>query len=241
MSFVILPPKMVAAEHYYGGSVIARTPFTVEVRALTSNGMINTNYNGTVNLYANSPNDDKAYQIGYAILRNGIGTSTNLTISSVYGTGSGRKITAYDGVDTGSVSVGVWFQGKATEFSISGSSACGSNPPKYYVALPKSGLCGTQVVVYNPNTDISLGATVYDVGPWVPVPNSTCGDDPYWNTGTIPFSVQHEGELRCQVCNIDCAKDNYLRFNGAIIDLGTQLMRDLGGSGTITNAIWRFM
>lgn len=228
-------PKIVPAESYHPGSIIARQAFTIGVTALTSAGYPDTSYNGTVTVYANSQSSDTAYQIGTVNIVNGTGTSTSLKITSVYGTGSSRKITVVDQYSNrASATVGVWFQGSASSFDAGTKAACGPTPPTYDVALPATSLCGQGVAVYNPNSGITLAASVWDVGPWVPC--GTCPEDRYWNTGNVPFAEVNKGKSRSSLCGANCGST----INGAIIDLGIKLMSDLGGSGTISNAIWRF-
>ncbi|MFD0695432.1 hypothetical protein ACFQZT_15120 [Paenibacillus sp. GCM10027628] len=233
-------PHAVSIEGYYSGSVIARKAFTISVTALTS-GIPDTSYNGSVTIYANSASSDTAYTLGSVYLSNGSGTSGSLTISSVLGNGSGRKITVRDSYgNTSSVSVGVWFQGDATTFDGHTGDYCGNTPPTYYVALPAYSSvlpCGTSVVVYNPGTGKSVTAQRYDVGPFVPY--HSCSEDPYWQTGNIPFNVQHKGETRGTLCGYP---SDTTKINGAIIDLGIPTAQALGSSGydTIPNALWRF-
>ena len=237
MSFSITVPKAVAGESYYSGSVVARQAFTATVKALTSSGSTDTNYSGTVTLYANSSTDDKGYKIGTANLTKGVGTSTSLKITSVIGTGSGRKITAVDSSNnTGYINVGVWFKGDATNFTGNSQSYCGT-PSGNYVALPAYGICKTDVAVYNPSTGKAASGKVMDIGPLFDA--NLCGSDAYWNTGTEPRSQAHKGEKRCELCGSDCSKDKVV-INGAIIDLSPNFMTALGGTGTITNAYWRF-
>lgn len=67
-----------------------------------------------------------------------------------------------------------------------------------------------------------------------------CGNDPYWNTGTVPRAITYKGKRRCDVCGTDCSETKTI--NGAIIDLNEALMKQLTGStlSTFTNALWRF-
>lgn len=233
-------PHAVSIESYYSGSVISRKPFTLSVTALNG-GIPDTSYNSTITVYANSSSSDTAYQLGTFAVSGGSGTSGSLTITSVLGNGSGRKITVADGYgNRASVTVGVWFQGDATTFDGHTGDACGNNPPQYYVALPatlSSLPCGTNVVVYNPANGKYVTAQRYDVGPFVPY--HSCSEDLYWQTGSIPFNVQHKNEVRGAICGYP---SDTTVINGAIIDLGIPTAKALGGTGydTIPNAIWRF-
>lgn len=239
MQFVFSVPQKVPGESTYSGSVIARESFTINVLAIDDYGDP-TNYNGTVPVYANSPTSDTAYQIGTVTFSSGRGTSTNLTITSVFNNGASRIITVSDGRVKSSREVGVWFKGDATYFNTNGTYCEGigkGKSPKYSVALPVYQLCEKQVKVYNPNTNRTLSGQVWDVGPFFD--KNACGEDRYWETGTVPRAITYKNKKVCEVCNVPC--DQYTRtINGAIIDLSPDLMRDLGGSGTITNALWRF-
>jgi len=229
MQFVFSVPQKVPGESTYSGSVIARESFTINVLAIDDYGDP-TNYNGTVPVYANSPTNDTAYQIGTVTFSSGRGTSTNLTITSVFNNGASRIITVSDGRVKSSREVGVWFKGDATYFNGNTNSYCssGSQPPKYYVALPAYQLCDKSVKVHNPDTRITLSGRVWDVGPFFDA--VACGSDRYWETGTVPRAITYKNKKVCEVCNVPC--DQYTRtINGAIIDLSPDLMRDLGGSG----------
>lgn len=238
-TLTIVPPKEIQSETAYSGSVIARKNFNLTVRALKSSGQVDTGYSGTVTVYANSQSSDTAFVLGKITLSRGQG-SGYMNISSVYGTGASRKITVIDGSGAkASVNVAVWFQGKASEFNDS-SVACGGTPPSRYAALPKKGLCDTNIIVINPSNGKKSTAPKKDVGPWVPCGN--CPEDPYWNTGTVPWATTNNGKDRSTLCGSSSCK---YKVNGAIIDLSTKMMDDLGVSGSpltrsISNAVWRF-
>ncbi|SMF77941.1 hypothetical protein SAMN05661091_1506 [Paenibacillus uliginis N3/975] len=232
-------PKVVTAEGTHPGSIIARQNFTVSVIARNSNGTIDTAYNSTLTVYANSTSSDTAFTIGTINMSSGRGTSSNLNITSVYATGSSRKITvkASNG-DQANKLVGVWFKGKASEFNDT-TVSCQGTLPSRYIALPQTGHCSDNVIVHNTGTSKSVTALVKDVGPWVPC--GTCLADPYWNTGTVPWAETNKDKDRSKLCGSNCK----YTVNGAIIDLSKLIMDDLGVTGTantrsLNNALWRW-
>ncbi|WP_144941249.1 hypothetical protein [Paenibacillus sp. 32O-W] len=234
--------KAVSGESYYSGSVISRQAFTVTVEAIDG-GRLDTNYNGWVTIYANSPTNDRAFTIGSVYLSNGRG-STSATISSVYDQNSGRKITVADSAGrSASISVGVWFQGRATVFNAGSASYCQGTghgaPPANYVALPGYGLCKKSVVLFNPGNKKTSVGQIWDVGPYFDA--DRCGSDYYWNTGDVPRAQKPDyyDKKRCEKCGTDCNKDP-LVMKGAIIDISPNMMSQLGASGEVQNACWRF-
>ncbi|WP_144941223.1 hypothetical protein [Paenibacillus sp. 32O-W] len=236
--------KAVPAESYHPASVIARQSFGITIQPRLPGGYVDSNYRGNIRIYANSPSSDTAFLIGgvYRSAGDTGFTYASATISSVYNESSFRKITLVD--DDGktvSMNVGVWFQGKITQFTIPAgrNPACGSNYPSNYAALPSSNraLCGKNIVVANQSNNRIANAVVYDVGPWVPYKN--CGSDPYWNNGTVPWAQQHEGEKRCTLCGCDAGAPDYT-VNGAILDVAPSVLSAVGASGTLTNGVWRF-
>ncbi|WP_131014800.1 hypothetical protein [Paenibacillus thalictri] len=121
-----------------------------------------------------------------------------------------------------SATVGVWFQGIASSFDTGTKGACDPTPPKYYyVALPATSLCSQGVAVYNPNSEVTLATSVWNVGPWVPLWNMSRGQVLEYRNR--PFEAS-KGKSRSSLCVTNC---------GSTI----KLMNDLGGSGTISNAI----
>lgn len=219
--------KAVAQETYFSASIIARQAFTVSVSGGT----------GTVTIYANSPTNDRAFSLG--TITGGAG-SRSVTLTSVYGTSSNRKITVVDGANNAaSITVGVWFKGDISTFSVAGGTpACGaSGIPANFAALPASGLCGEDLIIVNPGTGSAAAAVVWDVGPWVPY--RSCPADPYWNNGTVPFAQEHKGEKRCGLCTCSSGSTD-LTINGAILDVSSTVLSAVGASGTLTNGVWRF-
>jgi hypothetical protein len=242
MPLQITISKSVAGETTYAGSIIARTPFAATVKMLNANGSVNTSFNGTVNLYANSPTDDKAFSIGTANLVSGSAIAYNLVISRVYNLGASRKITAVyssgGGGNETSLYVGVWFKGDVSCYNDAGQ-YCDSQGtrPTNYIALPgpASSLCNQSVRVYNPHSSLSANGKVWDVGPFFDA--NCCNDDEYWHTGTVPKSQTYKDQDRYDVCGPSCP---HKTITGAIIDISEAMRNSLGASGTITNAYWRF-
>lgn len=234
--------KAVSAESYHPASVVARESFTITFQPRLPGGYVDSSYLGNVRVYANSTSSDTAFLIG-GFYRNAGDSGfsyASAAVSSVYNQSSYRKITLVD--DDGktvSMNVGVWFRGKITEFSVAGGTpACGgSNIPSNFAALPASGLCGENLVISNPSTGQFANAVVWDKGPWVPYRN--CGEDRYWNNGTVPFAQQHQGEKRCALCTCPAGANDYT-INGAILDVSSTVLNAVGASGTLTNGVWRF-
>jgi hypothetical protein len=241
-------PKVVAGETTYVSSIDARVPFTATLKMLNTNGSVNTSFNGTIYLYANSPTDDRAFSLGTASLSAGSGSASGLVISRVYDLGASRRVTAVCFLSghyaETYVDVGVWFKGKATIYTDT-EQACdnyGTTPVKC-VALPGpvGSLCNKSIRVYNPNTSMSSTGKFWEVGPFFDV--NCCNFDEYWYTGTVPKAQTYEGEWRFDVCgSSSCSPPTYnnRRINGAIIDLNTEMMSSLGPTENILNAHWRF-
>lgn len=194
--FEIRGSQAVSAEGYYPMSVISNQAFSINVIARNRDGTVDTNYNGSATIYANSETSDTAYQLGTLQFSQGYATSGSLIIRSVLGTGSGRKITVTNGVITGSISTGVWFQVPMTvecpygtssqPYGYTQQTSCGPQPAgKAFVALPAVVGCGVSVVVHVPNGG-TVTVPIEDVGPY----NT---NDPYWNGTGIPANTQNGG------------------------------------------------
>jgi hypothetical protein len=239
-------PQVVAGETTYASSVAARVPFTATIKMLNTNGSVNTSFNGTIYLYANSPTDDRAFSLGTATLSSGSGSASGLVISRIYNLSASRRVTAVSFVSgyyaETYVDVGVWFKGDASWYN-DAKQVCDNQGtrPVNYIALPGASLCNKNIRVYNPNTSQSATGKVWDVGPFFD--SYCCNYDEYWYTGTAPKSVTYKGQMRFTVCGSSCSgapQHDDSQITGAIIDISPEMRNSLGASGTITNAYWRF-
>ncbi|USG67785.1 hypothetical protein NDK47_11120 [Brevibacillus ruminantium] len=235
MALAVSVGKAVPQESYFAGSIIARQAFTVSVSGAAAYS--------SVTIYANSTSVDKGFNLG-TITTNAIGSgSRSVTISQVFNNGSNRKITVVDSSNnSASITVGVWFKGRATVFQGNSSSYYvdkGCTPlTTNYVALPSYSLCGKNVAVVNTANGNIITAPVNDVGPYFDA--NYCKKDEYWNTGTVPLAEQYDGKQRCEACGVPCnTTGDKRKISRAIIDLSPQMMSSLGGSTEVT-AAWRF-
>lgn len=195
MAFMISVANAAPGEGYYSGSVIAGTPFNINVTKTDSSGNVDGSYSGTASVYANSSTSNTAYFLGNVSLYLGQGTLSGATIHSVLGNGSSRKITVTDTYgNSGSLDVGVWFQVTMTVECANDTVAspgyttqtsCGAQPSgTAFVALPYTTACGTQVSVHSNSTGRTATVPLKDHGPYSTTDN-------YWNGTGVPSNTQN--------------------------------------------------